>query len=112
MEGTMKLMLTSLLLAGGLLTTGNFMSAQAAAKLPIAAPIAFHADISQHAFKPDQDLVQALARNDKAAVGRLLDDDFTWTDAQGRTLTKMQVLENLPVPALGDENQADRQERV
>jgi hypothetical protein len=114
MEGTMKSMLTSMLLAGGLLGSGIFMSAQAAAKLPIAAPVpvAFHADISQHSFKPDQDLVQALTRNDRAAVGRLLDDDFTWTDAQGRTQTKMQVLENLPLPALRDENQADRQERT
>ncbi len=31
---------------------------------------------------------------------------------QGRTLTKAQALANLPLPALGDENQADEQDRV
>ncbi len=69
-------------------------------------------DISGSAFKPDQDLVQALARNDHAAVGKLLDDDFTWTDAQGRTLTKAQTIENLPAPALGMENQVEKVDQV
>src|SRR5258708_31880318 len=57
-------------------------------------------DISGSAFKPDQDLVQALPRNDHTAVGKLLDDDFTCTDAQGRTLTHAQTIDNLPPPPL------------
>ena len=107
----MKRMLRSLLLAGGLLSFIILMSVQAAARFRIADPIAAEANTSHPSFKPDQDLVQAVARRDNAAVGRLLDDDFMWTDSQGRTLNKMQVLENLPLPALGDENQVDEQER-
>jgi hypothetical protein len=112
MIGTMKRIFASVLFSCGLFSSAIFMTVQAATKLPIADPIAIKADLSGHSFKPDQDFVQAVARNDTAAVGRLLDDDFTWTDSQGRTLTKTQVLENLPVPALGDENQADEQDRV
>ncbi|MCU1315783.1 MAG: hypothetical protein JWN63_1105, partial [Candidatus Acidoferrum typicum] len=32
----------------------------------------------------DNEFVQAAAKDDKAAVGRLLDSDFTWTDADGK----------------------------
>jgi ketosteroid isomerase-like protein len=67
---------------------------------------------SNHSFKPDQDFVEALERNDSTAMGRLTEDDFTWTDAQGRTLNKSQVLQNMPLPALGDENQVDEQDLV
>ena len=102
----------NLLLAGGLFTCAIFPTAQATTKLSTAGAVAAGADLSSHSFKPDQDFVQALARNDTTEVGRLLDDDFTWTDSQGRTLTKSQVLENPPLPALGDENQADERDRV
>jgi hypothetical protein len=108
----MKRIPTSLLLAAGLLSSINFISVQAAAKFQFADPNAAEADASHPSFKPDQDLVQALASNDNAAVARLLDNEFIWTDSQGRTLNKKQVLENLPVPALGDENHADEQELV
>lgn len=112
----MKRILTRVLLVSGLCSglfgSVIFMSAQAPPRSRIPNPIAVDTGFSGHSFKPDQDFVQAIARNDKAAVGRLLDDDFTWTDAKGRTLDKTQVLENLPVPALGDENQADQRERV
>ena len=63
-------------------------------------------------FNPDHDLVQALSRKDVRAVGRFLDADFTWTDSQGHTLTKKQVLENLPTSALGDESRVAGQERA
>jgi len=66
----------------------------------------------ESSFKQDREFVLAVFRNDRAAVGRILDDDFTWTDAQGRTLTKTQTLENLPALALGDESQATVQEQA
>jgi len=69
-------------------------------------------DSAKQSFNPDREFVLAVFRNDRTAVGRLLDDDFTWTDAQGRTLTKAQTLENLPALALGDENQVSEQEQV
>jgi len=69
-------------------------------------------DSSQLPFKPDREFILAVTRNDKTAIGRLLDNDFTWTDSQGRTLTKMQAVENLPALALGDENQVNVQEHA
>jgi len=70
------------------------------------------AEISQHSFQFDHELVQALNRKDTKTVGRLLDPDFTWTDSQGRTLSRAQVLQDLPAPALGDESQVKQYEQV
>ena len=69
-------------------------------------------DSGEPTFKPDREFVLAVFRNDRTAVGRMLDDDFTWTDVQGRTLTRTQTLENLPALALGDENQVSAQEQA
>jgi hypothetical protein len=55
---------------------------------------------SDHAF------VEALARKDKAAAGKLLDANFLWTESSGNTLTKAQVLQNLPTPAAGFDAEA------
>ncbi len=46
-----------------------------------------HAD---HAF------VEAVSRVDGAALDRLLDRDFTWTDFEGKTSTKADVLRHIP----------------
>jgi hypothetical protein len=108
----MNRILTCLFLTSGLLGSLTLIGVQTKAACPIANAIAIHADTSQHAFKPDNDFVQAVARNDQAAVGKLLDDDFTWTDARGRTFTRAQIVENLPTPALGMENQVDKRELV
>jgi ketosteroid isomerase-like protein len=88
------------------------VGARAAATTPaVDAPRASD-DSATQSFKPDREFVLAVFRNDRTAVGRLLDDDFTWTDAQGRTLTKAQTLENLPALALGDENQVNEKEQA
>lgn len=55
------------------------------------------------AVTADRDFVQAVARGDAAAVSELLDTEFTWTDAQGKTVSREEVLVALPKPALGDE---------
>ncbi|HET9994856.1 MAG TPA: nuclear transport factor 2 family protein [Candidatus Acidoferrum sp.] len=54
----------------------------------------------------DQAFVQAAARGDKSTVGKLLDSDFAWTDAEGKTETRADVLKSLPAPALGNETGA------
>ena len=44
------------------------------------------------ALQADREFVHAASKGDKQAVGRLLDPDFTWTDAQGKTSTKSETL--------------------
>jgi hypothetical protein len=51
--------------------------------------------------------VQALQTGDQAAALVLVDDDATWTDASGDTLTKPGLAEMLPTPAIGDETPAE-----
>jgi uncharacterized protein DUF4440 len=58
----------------------------------------------QSVVQADHEFVQAAAKGDTASVGRLLDTDFTWTDADGKTRGKAEVLDSLPVPALGNES--------
>ena len=60
----------------------------------------------------DNDFVQAAAKHDKATVGRLLDTDFTWTDADGKTQARTDVLKSLPAPALGNETGAQLKPRT
>jgi hypothetical protein len=53
----------------------------------------------------DQAFVQAVHRADGAALDRLLDDDFTWTDFEGKTQTKADVVQDVPkMPLRGDDN--------
>ncbi|HET8922648.1 MAG TPA: nuclear transport factor 2 family protein [Candidatus Acidoferrum sp.] len=58
------------------------------------------------ALQIDQEFVQAAAKSDKSTVGKFLDADFTWTDADGKTQTRAEVLKSLPAPALGNERGA------
>lgn len=51
----------------------------------------------------DGEFVRAAAKGDSAAVAKLLDADFTWTDDAGKTFSRAEVLSALPKPALGDE---------
>lgn len=46
-------------------------------------------------FRADQSLAQAVGKADKAAVGALLDENFEWTDANGKTWNRAQVLQSL-----------------
>src|SRR5215469_2005529 len=58
------------------------------------------------ALQADREFVQAAAKGDSAAVAKLLDNDFTWTDANGKTLSRSEVVSSLPTSALGDETGA------
>jgi hypothetical protein len=55
----------------------------------------------QAILQADREFVRSIARDDQAALGRILDEDFTWTDAAGKTQTRSDVLKALPKPALG-----------
>lgn len=64
--------------------------------------VAVSAD-EQTVLQADREFVQAATKGDTATVGRVLDTDFTWTDADGRTRSRAEVLDSLPTPALGKE---------
>jgi hypothetical protein len=66
----------------------------------------------QSVLQVDREFVQAAAKGDNATVGRLLEADFTWTDADGKTQSKTDVLQSLPSPALGDERGAQVTQRT
>jgi hypothetical protein len=66
----------------------------------------------QEVLQSDHDFVQAAAKADKAAVARLLDADFTWTDADGRSRARTQVLGSIPSPELGNEAGAEVSQRT
>jgi Domain of unknown function (DUF4440) len=61
------------------------------------------ADPGQAALAADHQFVQALASANTAALEKLLDSDFTWTDADGKTWTREEILKTLPKPSIGDE---------
>ena len=44
----------------------------------------------------DHALIQAFAGADKSALNELLDPEFTWIDANGKSLARGQVLQSLP----------------
>jgi hypothetical protein len=66
----------------------------------------------QEVLQTDHDFVQAAAKADKATVAKLLDADFTWTDADGRSQARTQVLGLIPSPALGNEAGAEVSQRT
>ena len=55
----------------------------------------------QEVRQSDRAFIEAVAKADKAALDKLLDVNFTWTDSSGNTLTREQVLQSLPRPASG-----------
>jgi hypothetical protein len=66
----------------------------------------------QSVLQVDREFVQSAAKGDAATVGRLLDADFTWTDADGKTQSRADVLQSLPSPALGSESGAQVTQRT
>ncbi|HTP69292.1 MAG TPA: nuclear transport factor 2 family protein [Dongiaceae bacterium] len=58
------------------------------------------------ALQADHEFVRAASKGDAAAAGKLLDNDFSWTDTDGRVLVRAQVLSTMPTPALGNEEGA------
>lgn len=56
----------------------------------------------QAVLRADHALLQAIAKADKSETGKLLDADLIWTDSQGKSETKAEVLQNLPAPENSD----------
>ena len=94
-EDVMKQFVTSALLIGALC-----VSMAALTSRPVVA-----ADVDQTLLQADRAFVQAVAKGDKTALGAILDPRFLWTDADGNTLTKAEVLQTLPTPTPGYEAQ-------
>jgi len=63
-------------------------------------------------MQADRAFVQAVAKGDAAGIGKMVDAEFTWTDAEGKTLTGEEVLRALPKDALGDESGVEVSERT
>jgi hypothetical protein len=59
----------------------------------------------QAAKEAHRAFVANLGKRDQKAIGAVLDRRFTWTDAEGRTLTRRETLKELP--ALAAANAAD-----
>lgn len=62
-------------------------------------------DAEQGALQADKSLSAALEKSDKTAAGKLLDADFVWTDTEGKSLKKAEVLDSLA--AFATDNQGD-----
>ncbi len=69
------------------------------------------AETDQAVLQSDHRFVQAASLENASLLARMLDDDFTWTDADGKTLTASEVLHAVPKPALGDEAGVELSER-
>ena len=80
----------STLLAPGYLACALFLGGAAAADEPSTIPA-------------DHEFLQAAEKGNAAVLAKLLDTDFTWTDASGRTLSRAEVLNSPPKLALGNE---------
>jgi hypothetical protein len=78
----------------------------------LAGRLAAAADNDPAVLQADKAFVQALAKHDHAAVSKVLDADFMWTDAAGETTSKDKVLAALPTPMMDDESGAQVSERT
>src|SRR5579862_2779534 len=63
-------------------------------------------------MQADRAFVQAAAKSDAAALGKMLDEGFTWTDVDGKTTAGEEVLRAVPKDSLGDETGAELSERT
>src|SRR5690349_4532297 len=57
-------------------------------------------DFEQRALAADQAFVDAASKSDTAALDKMLDARFTWTDANGKTLGRQEFLREAPKPAI------------
>ena len=63
------------------------------------------------ALQADHEFLRAAAKGDTEAAGKLLDTDFTWTDAQGKTYTKSEALAELAQLKVSDDSDAKEEHR-
>lgn len=72
---------------------------------------AFGADAEETALQANSTFAGSVAKGDTAAVEKLLDRDFSWTDAAGKTFTRAEVVTRLPKPSIGNESEAQKTHR-
>ena len=58
----------------------------------------------------DRSFIVAAASSDRAVVVPLLDDDFSWTDIDGKSLSRNQIMDSVPSPVLGNESGVEMKE--
>ena len=56
----------------------------------------------------DRAFLQAIAKADKHTLDQLLDPDFTWTDFNGKTQTKTQILQTAPKLVIDNQAKAEQ----
>ena len=71
---------------------------------------AFAAESTQAVVDADHAFVQALGKSDKAAAGKLLDADFTWTNTEGKTVGRSAALADLAALASANPSDAEVKE--
>lgn len=54
------------------------------------------------ALGADQAFLQSLAKKEKAVIGSLIRNEFSWIDSHGKRLTRTEFLDALPPPAIAD----------
>jgi hypothetical protein len=74
-------------------------------------PRAWGANDEEAALRSDSAFAESAEKGDAAAVAKLLDADFFWTDAAGKTFTRAEVLAAVPKPSISDEAGAQRTHR-
>lgn len=70
------------------------------------------AEMDQAVLQADHAFVQDLANGANAKLTSLLDENFTWCDANGKTLSGAEMLRALPKDSLGDESGVEVTERT
>lgn len=90
----------------------NFSFLSAALMLTFASRNVSAAEGDPVVMQADHAFVQAVGKGDAAALGKMADAEFMWTDADGKTLTREEVLRTVPKDALGDESGAEVSERT
>jgi hypothetical protein len=70
------------------------------------------AETDSDVLQADRAFVQAVAAGDNTKLTGLLDENFTWCDSNGKTLSGAEVLRALPKDSLGDEAGVDVMERT
>jgi hypothetical protein len=73
-------------------------------------PVAWAAD-DPSLKKADLGFVQAIAASDKKGLSSALDPDFTWTDSNGKTYMRKEVLQTIPTSS-ANSSAAENEQRL
>ena len=74
-------------------------------------PVAAAGD-DQGVLQVDRAFLRAAAKADASELGKLLDAEFTWTDSDGKTETKAEVLKIARKPSIAGDSRAQFTEKI